>query len=317
MGLFDRFFDLVLKLTDPTPSFAPERCLLERGAVGGCSACAEACPHRAIDLSSGSVVLEEADCTGCGLCVGVCPGIALEYPLGPVQEAFQKGQGRLKCSRAPGEGEEVFCLGRLTPGMLAWAGSRFGALTLARGDCASCAVGGPAVPEQVERMAGEARRYFPELEVRVTTEPLTGAPIGRRELFQNLFGATRRLAAEALPEPPQEILPGDDGTEPLPDELRLRKLAALKAREVRWPGVRVLEGCTLCPVCQNVCPTAAIRRYRDGQERVLELELERCTGCQACVQSCPVQVMEPFDYGKEALLEEAIELYRGVPEADS
>lgn len=313
MGLLDQFLDLFLKLTDPTPSFAPERCLLERGAVGGCSACADACPKGAIDLSTDAVLLDEAACTGCGLCVGVCPGIALEYPLGPLQEAFQKGQGKLKCSRAPGDGEEVVCLGRLTPGILAWAASRFGGLTLARGDCASCAIGGPRVPEHVERMAEEARRYYPALELKLTTEPLPSPKIGRRELFQSLFGATRRLAAEALPELPEEIAPADD-EETLPAELRLRKLAAQKAPEVRWPGVRVLEGCTLCPVCQNACPTAAIRRFRDGEERVLELVLERCTGCEACVRSCPVQVMEPLDYGKDALFSEGIELFRGVPD---
>jgi len=316
MGLLDQFLDLFLKLTDPTPRFAPERCLLERGAVGGCSACADACPKNAIDLSAGTVRIDEAACSGCGLCVGVCPGVALEFPLGPVQEAFQKGQGRLKCSRAPGEGEEVFCLGRLTPGMLAWAASRFGKLTLARGECATCPIGGPAVPEHVERMAEEARRYFPALEVRLTTEPLPGPKIGRRELFQSLFGATRRIAAEVLPELPEEIAPSDDD-ETLPDELRLRKLAALKADEVRWPGVRVLEGCTLCPVCQNACPTAAIRRFRDGEERVLELVLERCTGCEACVRSCPVQAMERSDYGKEALLSGAVELFRGAPPEDA
>jgi len=309
MGLFDQFLDLFLKLTDPTPKLSPERCLLERGAVGGCSACAEACPHDAIDLASHTVVLEETHCTGCGLCVGVCPGIALEYPLGPLQEAFQKGQGKLKCSRAPGDGEEVFCLGRLTPGILAWAASRFGELTLARGECASCAIGGPRVPEHVERMAEEARRYYPALELRLITEPLPSPKIGRRELFQNLLGATRRLAAEALPEPPEEILPEDEG-EPLPDELKLRRLAAEKAEDVRWPGVRVLEGCTLCPVCQNACPTAAIHQRREGQARILELELERCTGCEACVHSCPEQVMELVDYGKNELEASPLELVR-------
>ena len=309
MGLVENLLDLFLKLTDPTPSFSPERCLLERGAVGGCTACLDACPKGAVDLSGNVVKIDEAACTGCGLCVQACPGTALEYPLAPLQEALAKGRGTLRCSRAPGQGEEVLCLGRLTPGLLAWGASRIGPLTLVRGECRTCRVGGPEVPRRLERAAAEARRYYPDLRLRVTTEPQPGPALGRREVFRSLLGATRRVAAEALPEPPPELAPGDE--EPLPAELRLRRLAALRAGEVRWPGVRVREGCTLCPVCQNACPTAAILRRREGEEMVLELELERCTGCAACVNSCPEGAVELVGYQKEELEASPLELFRG------
>ena len=304
MGLFDGLLDLFLKITDPTPAYHPERCLLELGAVGGCSACAEVCPKEAVDLSGRTVKIDEAACTGCGLCAGACPGLALEFPLGPVQEAFVRGRGVVRCSRAEGEGGEVLCLGRLTPGVLAWAASRLGELTLVHGACAACKIGGPEVPKRVRALAEEARRYFPDLELTLTTEPPPGPALGRRELFQNLLSATRRLAAEALPEVPSEILPEEEGE--LPAELKLRRLAAERASEVRWPGVAVEEGCTLCPVCEHACPTQAIRR----EEGKLLLELERCTGCSACVTSCPPGVMHPEDYGKEALALGVLELYR-------
>ena len=309
MGLFDNFLEVFLKLTDPTPDFSPERCILERYSVGGCSACADACPHDAVRLESYTVEIEETACTGCGLCVGVCPGTALEFPFGPVQEALTKGRGQLKCSRAEGGGEEVLCLGRLTPGLLAEAGSRLGPLTLARGRCETCRIGGPGVPEHLERMIAEARRYYPPLEVRVTTEALPGPRLARRELFTGWLGMAKRVAAEALPEPPPELLPAEG--EGLPAELRLRRLAAERAPEVRWPGIAVNEGCTLCPVCENVCPTAAIHRVHEEDEVVLTLELERCTGCNACLESCPPQVIEARDYGKDDLRASPLELYRG------
>jgi len=314
VGLFDNLVGAFLKLTDPTPHYDGNRCLVEKYAVGGCDLCQQACPHEAVDLSHFRVEIDDTRCSGCGLCVQVCPGLALEYALGPVQESLTKGGGQLKCSRAPGGGQEVFCLGRLTPGLLAEAGSRLGKLTLARGDCANCKIGGPTVPERLENTIAEARRYYPELEVAVVQEALPGPKVGRRELFAALLEGTKRVAAEVVPDPPPEL--GLAEERDLPAELRLRKMAAARSqREVRWPAVAVSDACTLCPVCTNVCPTGAIRREREGEEYVLELEVSACTGCNACVASCPPQALEAVELGRaEALATEPLELLRGEPE---
>ncbi|WP_457630536.1 4Fe-4S dicluster domain-containing protein [Oceanithermus sp.] len=317
MGMLDNLLGAFLKLTDPTPRYTGSRCLVEKYAVGGCDECLQVCPHEAIDLSHFRVEIDDTRCTGCGLCVQVCPGLALEYALGPTQEAITKGRGQLKCSRAEGGGQEVFCLGRLTPGLLAEAGSRLGPLVLARGDCEKCKIGGPAVPEQLEKVIAEARLYYPELEVTVTTEALPGPVFGRRELFRQLMGGTVRVAAEVIPEPPRQLGFDEDAEEGgLHGELRLRRAAARRSRgEVRWPAVAVSDACTLCPVCTNVCPTGAIRRERDGDEFVLELEVSACTGCGACIASCPPQAMELVEAGREEVLaEEPLELLRGEPE---
>ena len=308
MGLLDNLLNAFLKATDPRPRYTESRCLLYKNSVGGCDRCYQVCPHGAVRLEGFRVELDEVLCTGCGLCTGVCPGVALEYPLGAIQEALIRGKGQIRCSKAEGKGEEVLCLGRLTPGLLAEAGSRFGKVVLARGDCATCRIGGPSVPEHLERMAEEARRYHP-VEVEVVEGPLPGEPVGRRELFQALLGSARRAAAEMVPEPP---LPTPEEEKSLPTELRLRLVAARRASEVRWPRIRVEEGCTLCPVCANVCPTEAVRRVREGEEYVLLLKVEACTGCGACVESCPPRVIRLEEAPKEELYQE-VELFRGKP----
>jgi ferredoxin len=307
MGLLDNLLSAFLKATDPRPRYTEARCLLYKNSVGGCDRCYQVCPRGAVRLEGWRVELDEALCTGCGLCTGVCPGVALEYPLGGIQEALIRGKGQLRCSKAEGKGEEVLCLGRLTPGLLAEAGSRFGKVVLARGACVSCRIGGPSVPEHLERMAEEARRYHP-VEVEVVEGPLPGEPVGRRELFQALLGSAKRTAADLVPELP---LPAPEEEKGLPPELRLRRLAAERAFEVRWPRIRVEEGCTLCPVCTNVCPTGAVRRVREGEEYVLYLQVETCTGCGACVESCPPQVIRLEEASKEELGE--LELFRGKP----
>ncbi|MGQ9510599.1 MAG: 4Fe-4S dicluster domain-containing protein [Thermaceae bacterium] len=305
MGLLDNLLNAFLKATDPRPRFVAERCLFHKNSVGGCDRCEKACPKRAVRLDNWSVEIDEVDCTGCGVCVGVCPGLALEYPLGGVQEALIRGKGQVRCSRAEGTGEEVLCLGRLTPGLLAEAGSRFGKLTLARGDCAQCRIGGGEIPQHLERMVEEARRYFP-VEVEVIQGALPGERVDRRELFRALLGSAKRTAAELVPELP---VPLPEEEKPLPAELRLRQAALRRNPAPRPFRLEVEEGCTLCPVCTNVCPTQALRRERQGEEYLLYMEVDRCTGCGACVESCPPQVMRLAE--GDALGE--VLLFRGQP----
>ncbi|MBO1436492.1 4Fe-4S dicluster domain-containing protein [Meiothermus sp. CFH 77666] len=319
MGLFDNLVGAFLKLTDPTPEYTGPRCLLERNSVGGCDKCQQVCPHQAINLQAFTVEIDEVKCTSCGLCTAVCPGLALEFPLGPIQEKLHRGRGQLRCSKAPGAGDEIHCLGQLTPGVLAESGSRYGLLTLAHGDCASCKIGGPSIPERVQWAVEEGKKYFPGLEVHLQQDALRGAEVGRREFFGAMFGGAKRSAAELVPNLP---LPQpetyEDKRADHPAELRLRRVAAHRASAVRWPRIAVAEGCTLCPVCTNVCPTKAVERERDAveglsEEYVLKLNVSACTGCGACVESCPPQVISMVEASREEVLGEPLELYRGTP----
>lgn len=310
MGLFDNLVGAFLKLTDPTPKFTGSRCLLEKNAVGGCDKCKTVCPKEAVSLEGYSVNIDDTLCTGCGLCTAVCPGTALEFPLGPIQESLHRSKGQLRCSKASGSGEEVLCLGRLTPGALADAASRHGAITLAHGDCAQCKVGGPNVPHQLQQTIQEARNYYPQTQVILTQDNLRGAAVGRRELFSAMFGSAKRSAADLVPTVPFIQI---EAEAPTPAELRLRVLAAKRANEVQWPKVAVADGCTLCPVCTNVCPTGAVIRERQEEDYVILLNVAACTGCNACVHSCPPQVMSLQTANRDEALGEPLELYRGKP----
>ncbi|MDX2004310.1 MAG: 4Fe-4S dicluster domain-containing protein [Meiothermus sp.] len=313
MGLLENLMGAFLKLTDPTPRFTGQRCLLERNTVGGCDLCQAACPHQAVDLSNFTAQIDATKCTSCGLCTAVCPGAALEFPLGPIQEGLIRGRGQIRCSKVPGSGDEVRCLGQLTPGVLAEAASRFGPLTLAHGDCQSCKIGSPEMPERVQQAVDEGRKFFPALEARLQQEELRGAAVGRREFFGAVMGGAKRSAAEVVPNLPM-LEPEPDARDERPAELRLRRMAARRAAEpLSWPKIAIAEGCTLCPVCTNVCPTKAVERENDGNEYSIKLDVSACTGCGACVASCPPQVITLERADRAEVLGERLELHRGTP----
>ncbi len=306
MGLFDNALSAFLKLTDPRPNFTGDRCLLERNSVDGCDKCEKACPHEAISLESYRVEISDVNCTGCGICTNVCPSFALEYPLGTVQEALTRNKGRIRCSKVAGSGDEVRCLGQLTAGVLADASSKFDELTLLHGPCTSCNIGSADVPALTMNVVLEARKLVAgKVLVKDSSgEKEHGVEVGRRDFFGAMLGGAKRKAAELLPSLPEEFLEPTTGT--LPQENRLRAMAAKRSEAAVWPSILVGKGCTLCPVCENVCPTNAIKRSLFDWNGSLELNTLACTGCNACVVSCPPQVitLEPVKFseiGKEPL----------------
>jgi formate hydrogenlyase subunit 6/NADH:ubiquinone oxidoreductase subunit I len=293
---------------DVAPTFEADHCLVHHGAA--CRACADACPHDAVRVTR-TVTIDPIDCTGCGLCVAACPSHALT-PVAPVEP-----HDALRCSRVAGEATSVTCLARLQPSDLVRMGSDGRHVTLARGVCDGCDVGGAAVPAVIDETVAAATALLAvhgrRLEVTVLeTDRLdrTIAPrtLSRRDLFQTGWSQARTAGAAALA-PLERLAPPDavdDERPALPAEHQ-RRLRALELADladdapVPWRLPEVLDGCIFCPACTRVCPTDAIRRVFDdtpdggGGGMRIELEATRCVGCDACVDVCPVHVVRMRD----------------------
>ncbi|MDF1523341.1 MAG: 4Fe-4S binding protein [Trueperaceae bacterium] len=300
---------------DATPEFTPETCLVHHGAR--CTACADACPHDAIRITR-TVVIDEIDCTGCGLCVAACPTHALA-PRGANPIARD-----VRCSRVAGDAASVPCLARLEASDLVRMGANAERVTLGRGPCGDCDVGGPEVPERIAETIASAAALLAvhgrPLDVDVVeTERLDPSvdprALSRRDLLRSGWSQVK-LAGGAVMAPLERLAPEaprDDGRVALPTE-HLRRLRALEvadldaAATVPWPLPVVADGCIFCPACTRVCPTDAIRRVFDeapdggptggvggvrGAQGAMRIELEpdRCVGCDACVDVCPVHVV--------------------------
>jgi ferredoxin len=342
------FLDAFMNLTDPRPSYTGERCLVERNAVGGCDKCMQACPHDAVRIGS-SVEILEGDCTGCGLCVQACPTGALEYDLvntlgvlkqQGTQSANVASSARvpcnLKCSKVPGDGSTLECLGRVTPAMLLASAAWGQRLALVRSDCDTCKLGGPSVPGALENVVQIAQAYRENLnaepmDVRIVQYGVPGealeslsageqiAPsvaVSRRNALQAMAQNARGGVARVIPD---RILPGVDTkveAQPVPDEWVWRRKALRPTPDADapqyWPAPTVNNDCIFCPVCQNVCPTDAITRDRemDGSYKIT-LEVGACTGCNACVLSCPPNAMTLEAKLAHGKLNETIVLHEG------
>ena len=330
-----------MNLTDLRPNYTGERCLVEKNAVGGCDKCMQACPHDAVRIDQRVTILEEA-CTGCGLCVQVCPSGALEYDLlsslGTLKtqgttsaSSTQRVPASLKCSKVPGDGATLECLGRVTPAMLLASAAWGQRLTLARSDCDGCTLGSASVPAAIENVVQIAQAYrehliTPPLEVSIaqygvpentvrygvpdqhlhdsanlepvvaTPAPLTAASVSRRDAMQAMLRNSRGGVARVIPD---KLIPGVDTkveAQQIPDEWVWRKKALRPTPQADapqyWPAPVVDDNCIFCPVCTNVCPTSAITRDRQSDGTYkLTLEVGACTGCNACVLSCPPNAM--------------------------
>jgi ferredoxin len=307
----DRVLGWILRQAEVTPAYHPERCLATKAT--GCRVCADVCPHEAIVVRR-RVEIDPVDCTGCGICVAACPSQALTPRGAPAPSDVS-----LRCSRVAGSAPSVICLARLMPTDLLRLSDDAGTVRLGRAACEACDVGGPAVPELLERSAEHARALAAtvgrELRVSITVaerldDDRPERHLSRREMLRSGGDRARRATASALA--PLERLAGADEDEAasrpaLPPEWldRLELLTGAGLAEASPVPVRlpeVLDGCLLCPACTAACPTDAIqRRFDDDGSITLTLEPRRCVGCDACEQVCPVDVVrmdEPVSWGR-------------------
>jgi ferredoxin len=300
--MFDNLLKLLSSVTNVAPVYHQEHCIAAKQSVAACHVCKDVCPHEAITLKR-FVEIDDVDCTGCGLCVQSCPSQALEAKV-----SFQPG-APIKCSQVKGSAQSVQCLGRLSAtDLLRLAGTK-NKVSLVRNDCSSCKIGTAVIPEKLNETITEAKKLADFRKRNLTFEILqqekydtTDNPdkISRRDLLRGGFRSIQATAADAL----APLDSDDDKNDNLPKEMQRQYAVIAQAKPepeqaVPWILPRVKDGCIMCPVCTNVCPTKAFSRDfkpkdKEGNEipgSVLRLEPDHCNGCNACVKACPVKVI--------------------------
>lgn len=314
---------LLSQTINVTPNYKPDLCLAVKQSRTACSACSEVCPHEAITLTS-QVEIDEVDCTGCGLCVRSCPSYALE-----TNETL-KSVTHLRCSQVDGEAAQIHCFGRLGATDLLKLSDDSSHLHLGRSNCSECPIGSDAVIGAVEDEISVAKKLANVCGQEITIEfcsvesmpqDVDDSNLSRRDLFRQSIKGLQQATAIAL----SPLDPGDE-TNGLPNELRQRYFVLDNANlapttQVPWVLPRISDGCIMCPVCTQVCPTNAFHRTfnpKPEEGAVLELDPGSCMGCDACVQACPINVITLDDkvtWGE--LSNKTIEAFHKPPDPDT
>lgn len=302
------------------PEYRASRCTRFRYRYSGCSRCADACPHAAVELSDEGIKISSAACQNCALCAAACPTEALLADNLPrievLKRATKQPEVTFACAPSEFKGDEIVpCLGALDAAMLAYLASRGIAVTLAGTQhCAECVHGAQgegqlslnlAAVESLRRVVGNDK--WADISVPDESESDPGKTEhnpSRRHLFRRFVGRgadqlTRPVSAsEAQPVPLKairfaapfstagrellQILFNTPQETPTPLPVHAALLAA---------QVSIRSGCTACEACARACPTGAMQIRESATAWQLGFEFTRCVGCGVCVEVCQPHVL--------------------------
>ena len=289
-----------------------DACLTHRFVRIECRRCADACPTRALSVTTDGPHLS-AGCVDCGRCAVACPTEALAVP-GFEAPATTGTVLAIDCwqvspSDSPPGAWRVPCLGGLSAAALLERlaeSPETDLILLDRGFCDACPADGAATagPHPAKAVLAEVQSLLqnigiaPERWPRHLERPLPirrmnrdgGTPRMEVRLSRRAFFTGRAPAPETRPDTTPETTTGHS---------RRRLLAALE--RLASPGTalptqlfpRLTAGadCADHRLCASACPSGALQGVQDTEARGLRFAPDDCLACGVCVQLCPEQAL--------------------------
>lgn len=326
------------------------RCLRLRSRYSDCEKCAQACPPRVLRVNNECIELADG-CLRCAQCCAACPTDALKME-GLAANRLRISAGKtplyidcwkVAASQSPRDAIRVPCLGGIPlRDLVRWHAASAGRqiVLIDRGWCGQCSAGRRADhPAQGALEAarallaglGAAAEALPRLEslplprTRMPAdipEPLAAQQLSRRAFFA---AVTRRVARTTAPaaanedaERAQAPRPRLAKTDIAARSRLMRHASVLAARHGRrlpaelFPALRISEACRDHQVCASVCPTAALRAYRNDDELVtgIVFDAAACIACADCTRACPERALTLVPQGDGEVPGGAAELTR-------
>ncbi|MBT3352678.1 MAG: 4Fe-4S binding protein [Nitrospinaceae bacterium] len=302
------------------PSIKESLCAADEG----CRVCSSECPHKALSVENGQMILSKGKCTGCGACVSLCPRGAFEFPgaslsqfeaqagvllgganLPSVQHGIMFLCGALATQlHQGGEGNanfpagwlpvEVPCLGMVTPSWILQSLSR-GATAVGLLPCRAdeCKYGDR---EGLEGRVDYCRTLMKKIGLSEDSVRLFGleeledfVPSNGDILVASTNGTNGTSASLAN----IDFSPAGNGKACLKMAAQQNFSPEMVLTHTHSPNgvIEVLDGCTLCGACVNACPADALKLEPDETGISLKFSSLSCVACAGCLNVCPENIM--------------------------
>jgi ferredoxin len=306
--LFDRIFS---KTDSAGLLFLEHRCLRSRLNRNRCRACLDECLPGALTLDGRRIVFNGEKCTYCMRCVSVCPNDACDGGLDPMRLLETLGslsEVVLTCRKNNHVQQEyvIPCIGFLTESLLAAMNSvALDSLSVDLSSCPGC-INEDCLGPFYEKMANlyDKLKVAGRISLKYNRDYNSAHPVDenldRRSYFgwakKTLIDCGQELVGLGYPETSTSHKSTDKG--PAMDSVALYYAYKTSSEDNKsillsyLYTVRATQQCNLCPGCQGMCPTGALkRRVVEGEKRLM-FTSSACSGCGLCQEFCKKDALE-------------------------
>lgn len=305
--LTNLLFDRIVSETESVGvRFLGRRCLRSRFNKNQCKACLDECQEDALILDGRTISFKQATCTGCMRCASACPNDAFDagVDLSHFLEILaNSNQVVLTCRENSHFQPKLLipCVGFLSEPLLAAMNS----ITLENfyvdvTHCHDCRNNHclSSFNEKMEKLTDRTKnnRLIPLKNRSEIKEVCSVDGGGTRRSYLHFakktiinIGREAACLRQTNTTPPQKHT--DKG--PVAASIFLQnayKNSPEDVKDVLLPyfySVKVTGHCNLCPGCQGMCPTGALKRTADGDGgKRLMFTSSACSGCGLCLDFC-------------------------------
>lgn len=305
-------FDRILSKTDSAKVlFFDRRCLRSRFNRSECRACLDECQAGALKSDGRIVAFKQEKCTGCMRCVSVCPNDAFDggLDLKHILETLScSSQVVLTCRKNAHFQQKLIipCIGSLSEPLLAAMNSvAMDSFFVDLSHCPDC-----INKHCLDSFHGQIGKLTDKLKaneripLKCSIEKNTTHPVDEKLARRSYLGMAKNslidLGRESIGTGPKDTSSSHKRAEkgPTMNSVALQYAYRNSSEENKhvllsfFYTVSVTEQCSLCPGCQGMCPTGALKRTEVNGEKRLMFTSSACNGCSLCREFCKKVAIE-------------------------
>lgn len=289
-----------------------------------CRACLDECQTGALKLDGRAIAFNQEECTDCMRCVSACPNDAFDGGLDLkhlLETVSCSSNVVLTCSKNAHFQQKLIipCIGSLSEPLLAVINSMaVESFFVDTSHCPDCINNHclNSFNEKMNRLA-ESLKANGEIPLKCTIEKNSAQPVDKKVCRRSYLG----MAKNSLINLSRESLCAEQ-TATKSSHIHIEKGPAMDSIALHYAyrnspatnkrlllsfffTVTVTEQCSLCPGCQGMCPTGALKRRKTNEEKRLLFTSSACNGCNLCQQFCTksaIKVIRGFTGDPEGAL---------------